>query len=48
MSFEGIWEAMVMFIIVCMVAAFVLGAALMWIAPIAWEWIRPWLHAATA
>ena len=19
-----------------------------WIAPIAWEWIRPWLHAATA
>lgn len=48
MSFEGIWEAMVMFIIVCVVAAFALGAATMGLAPIVWEWIRPWLHAATA
>jgi len=48
MSFEGIWEAMVMLLIVCVVAAFALGAATMWLAPIVWELIRPWIHAATA
>lgn len=45
---DGIWEAMVTFFIICIIAAIGFGMLLMWAAPKAWEYIKPWIHAITA
>lgn len=46
--FNGIWEGMVTFFIVAMIAACGLGALAMWGIPKLWEMIKPLIHAATA
>ena len=48
MNFEGIWEGMVAFFLVCIVLAMAAGAILMWALPMLWAWIKPIIHAVTA
>lgn len=44
---EGIWEGMVTFFIIVIVAAIGFGMLLMWGLPKIWEMVKPLIHAAT-
>lgn len=45
---EGIWEGMVTFFIIAIVAAIGFGMLLMWGLPKLWEMVKPLIHAVTA
>lgn len=44
---DGIWEAMVLFFIIAICVAVGFGVFLAWAIPQVWEWIKPFIHAAT-
>jgi hypothetical protein len=45
---SGLWEGMVIFFFVCIALAMSAGAALMWVAPKIWAWVKPIVHAWTS
>jgi hypothetical protein len=44
-SLDGMFAGLI--IMAALAGAAVLGL-LMWLVPMAWEWIKPWLHMVTA
>ncbi len=45
---NGIWEGMVTFFIIAIGVAIGFGVFLGWAIPQFWEWVKPFIHAATA
>jgi hypothetical protein len=44
----GIEQAIVGAMILFALIGFVLGGLVFWVAPKAWAWLKPWIHAITA
>lgn len=45
---DELWKAIVLYFIIAMGVAVAFGMVLMWGLPKVWEWIKPFIHAATA
>jgi hypothetical protein len=48
MNFDGIWEGIVVFFIICIVLAVGVGIMLAYFLPEFWTFIKPYLHTLTS
>lgn len=47
MYLDGLGRAFAVFLVLAALAGVLAGALLVWGIPIAWQWLKPWLHAVT-
>jgi len=45
---KGMEDAFIGFMVVVGAVCFAAGAAVLWLAPVVWAWVKPFIHALTA
>lgn len=46
--YGDVGRSLTAFFIICIIASAGLGAALVWLIPLLWSLVKPWLHMVTA